>query len=351
MTIETMTHYRRLTIALQGGQADRVPVFLPLTMHGAKELGLDLREYFDRGEYVAEGQFRLQRKFGHDALFVEFYAVAEAIPFGAEPMFFDHGPPNMDTPPLRDWQKIGHLAVPDPLAAPPLRQTLRAIECCAARAKGKLPIVGVALAPFSLPALLMGLEGWLELLLFGPADVRDALLNITSEYCVHWANAQLAAGADAIVMPDAVSSSTIITRREFIAWSLPVLKNTVARIKGPVLLAGVGRLQQIADLLPRTGVRAALITADDDLLRCRAAFGTDVALIGNLNNVAMLGWHFSHARRAARACLRRLGTTAGYILAPQWELPFAVSDEALAGIVAAAESWRSFSADCPETCV
>lgn len=342
MTAEPITPYRRLVTALQGGTPDRVPVFLPITMHGAKELGQTLQDYFAKGEHVAEGQLRLQQKYGYDGLFLTFYAVAEAIPFGAEAIFFDDGPPNLGTPPLRDWQRIPQLAVPDPLDSPPLRETLRAIELCAARVKGTVPIVGLAVPPFSLPALLLGLENWLELLLFGPPTLRDALLRVTAEFCVRWANMQLAAGADAIVLPDAVSSRTIITRQQFIAWALPVLRETIPRIKGPVVLAGVGRVQGIADLLPQTGALAALVTAEDDLLQCKRAFGGHLALIGNLNNIAMVGWDYAEAQREATAALRQAAPGGGYVLAPQWELPFAVADDALAGLVDAAWSWGRY---------
>ena len=349
MNAEPITPYQRLVTALQGGTPDRVPVFLPLTMHGAKELGLGLREYFAKGEHVAEGQLRLQQKFRHDGLFLVFFGVAEAMPFGAEAIFFDDGPPNMGTPPLRDWQRIPHLAVPDPLDSPPLRETLRAIELCAGRVKGTVPISGMAVPPFSLPAMLLGLESWLELLLFGPAALRDALLRVTAEFCVRWANMQLAAGADAIVLPDAVSSGTIITREQFMAWSLPLLCETIQRIEGPVLLAGVGRVQPIADLLPQTGALAALVTAEDDLVRCKTAFGGRLGLIGNVNNVAMLGWDHAEALREARSCLRSAAPGGGYVLAPQWELPYAVPDEALAGLVDAAERWGRYPLPDGET--
>ena len=43
-------------------EPDQVPFFLLLTMHGAKELGLSIKEYFSKAENVAEGQLRMQKK-------------------------------------------------------------------------------------------------------------------------------------------------------------------------------------------------------------------------------------------------------------------------------------------------
>jgi len=35
-------------------------MFLLLTMHGAKELGLSIKEYYSKAENIAEGQIRLR---------------------------------------------------------------------------------------------------------------------------------------------------------------------------------------------------------------------------------------------------------------------------------------------------
>ena len=60
-----MTPLARTLAALTHRQADRPPVFLLFTLHGARALGLSLREYFSRSEHVVEGQLRLRQ---HPAL-------------------------------------------------------------------------------------------------------------------------------------------------------------------------------------------------------------------------------------------------------------------------------------------
>ncbi|MDO9121648.1 MAG: uroporphyrinogen decarboxylase family protein, partial [Anaerolineaceae bacterium] len=64
-----MTSLERVLTTLSFKEPDRVPFFLLLTMHGAKELGLSIQDYFSKSENVVEGQLRLREKYKHDCCF------------------------------------------------------------------------------------------------------------------------------------------------------------------------------------------------------------------------------------------------------------------------------------------
>jgi uroporphyrinogen decarboxylase len=64
-----MTSLERVLTTLGQKEPDRVPYFLLLTMHGAKELNLSIEEYFSKAENVFEGQVRLREKYGHDCYY------------------------------------------------------------------------------------------------------------------------------------------------------------------------------------------------------------------------------------------------------------------------------------------
>ncbi len=59
MSQAEMTSLQRVLTTLGHREPDRVPFFLLVTMHGAKELGLSIKEYFSKAENVVEGQLRL----------------------------------------------------------------------------------------------------------------------------------------------------------------------------------------------------------------------------------------------------------------------------------------------------
>ena len=62
----SMTPMERVLTTLRYAEPDRVPFFLLLTMHGARELQVPLSQYLRVPEMVAEGQLRLREKYGHD---------------------------------------------------------------------------------------------------------------------------------------------------------------------------------------------------------------------------------------------------------------------------------------------
>ena len=55
MTSTTMTSLQRVLTTLGHKEPDRVPLFLLPNPHGAKELGLSIREYFARGKLTVLG--------------------------------------------------------------------------------------------------------------------------------------------------------------------------------------------------------------------------------------------------------------------------------------------------------
>ena len=66
MASAVMNSMQRTLTALSQQEPDRVPLFLLTTLHGAKELGISIKEYYSRAEHVAEGQLRLLSKYKSD---------------------------------------------------------------------------------------------------------------------------------------------------------------------------------------------------------------------------------------------------------------------------------------------
>jgi uroporphyrinogen decarboxylase len=251
--MEPMTPLQRVLAALSFKEPDRVPLFLLLTMHGAKELGLSIEEYFSKPEYVAEGQIRLQKKFGHDCLYLFFYASIEAEAWGGETRFIEDGPPNCSKPIFKHRGQIESAAIPAIEESRGLKNVLRTISLLHQEAGKTLPIIGVVMSPFSLPVMQMGFGPYLELLYEDPA-LFDLLMQKNEEFCVNWANAQIDAGATAIVYFDPVSSSTIIPKNVFLQTGYNIAKRTIARIKGAVALhVASGRCRKIIPELMETG--------------------------------------------------------------------------------------------------
>lgn len=332
-----MTPLERTLAALSFKEADRVPIFLLFTMHGAKLLHMPIRQYLAKAENVAKGQLRLRELFGHDCLYPLGYAAAEAEAFGGETMFFRDGPPNAGRPVIGAPEDIDTLEVPDLPKAKALNEVLRTIAMLRPEAEGKIPIIGVVMSPFSLPVMQMGFPAYLDLM----QEDRERfwrLMEVNQGFCVEWANRQLEAGATAIGYFDPVSSTTIIPRSTYLETGQRVAKATLPRIKGPTvthLASGrsLGLVQDIAD----TGTMGLGVSSLEDIGEVKRHCNGRMAVIGNLNGIEMARWTRKGADAKVKETIVKAAKGGGFILSDNHgEIPFQVPWSVLGWIMDAA---------------
>jgi len=328
--MKTMTSLDRVLTTLSHQEPDRVPMFLLLTMHGAKELGIPIKDYFSNAENVAEGQLRLQKKYRNDCYYLFFYAPLEVEAFGAKVIYSEDGPPNSGQPFIKNIEDIWSLEPPKVRDCQVLHKVLKAIELIKQKSTGDIPIIGVAMSPFSLPVMQLGFDRYLELMHFNK-PLFNHLMDINKAFCLDWANAQLNAGATAICFFDPVSSSSMISPEMYANTGFLVAKETIAGINGPTATHfASGNCLPIADLLPQTGTAIAGVSTMEDIETLKAAFKNKLSILGNLNGIEMRRWKEDETIRKVRDLIRKAGPGGGFILSDNHgEIPFQVSDETL----------------------
>lgn len=338
---EAMTSMQRVVTALAGGTPDRVPVFLPLTMHGAAEVGLPLGQYYSSARAFAAGQAKLSARFGDDMAYSFFYAGIEFQAFGGEVEFYDDGPPNT-LGPLLTLGGVAELRPPVVRESLPLTRVLTATELLAGRLGGRVPILGVVMAPYTLPVLQLGFGEYLLALRADPAAVAR-LVAVNEHFTVEWANAQLAAGATAVAYFDPMASSEVVSHDLFARIGLPSMRRTMAQIHGPclTLMASAQSRSVLPDLFSTPAV-AVNVGADDDLAAFKTEAAGRLAIIGNLNGLAMRRWSAQQAQGAVRAAIWAAAPGGGYVLSDcHGEVPTQVPDDVLLAVVdAVAEHGR-----------
>lgn len=344
-----MTPMQRVLTAIGQKEPDKVPLFLPTTMHGAKELGLSIQNYYARARHVIEGQMRLYAKYRSDCVVPFCYAAMEFEAFGGETVFIGDGPPNSGTPVISQPEDIDRLEPPKLAEAAGLTRVLEIIRGLKERLGDTVPIIGVAISPFSLPVMQMGFERYIELI-YGDEARFSRLMSVNQAFCVEWANAQLAAGATAICYYDPVSSSTIVPREVYLRTGQKVAMATLPRINGPVAThLASGRGLDLADDIAGTGTAAIGVSVQEDLAAWKAAARGRFTLIGNLNGIEMRRWTAEQAEQAVKQAIAKAGRGGGFILADNHgEIPWQVPEAVLLSIRDAADRWGRYPLDWVE---
>ena len=343
MTNTAMSSMQRVLTTLGHQEPDRVPLFLLTTMHGAKELDMSIEQYFSKAEHVAQGQMRLLEKYRGDCLYPFFHASIETEAWGGTTLFSPDGPPLCGDPIITRPADIETLAPPRVADSPALQKVLTAIGQLKQQVGDTVPIIGVAISPFSLPVMQMGFHSYIELM-YEQTTLFDRLMQLNEEFTVAWANAQLEAGATAICYFDPVSSTTSVPKELYLRTGQQVAKRTLARIKGPTathLASGRGLtiLPDIAD----TGTAVVGVSALEDLAELKTAAAARVTLLGNLNGVEMRRWTPQQVELEVKRAIDRAGPGGGFVLADNHgEIPWQVPEAVLLAIRDAVECWGNY---------
>lgn len=338
-----MNAMQRTLATLEHREPDRVPLFLLTTLHGAREVGLSIEEYFSSAENVIEGQMRLLAKYRGDCLYPFYYAALEMEAWGADTIFLPDGPPLCGAPIIRSPLDIDTLQAPEIARSKGLNRVLDTIRELKSRVGETVPIIGVAISPFSLPIMQMGFESYIQLLYEQPGRFAH-LMQVNERFAVAWANAQLAAGATAICYFDPCSSTTNIPRELYLKTGHQVAKRTIAAIKGPTAthLASGRTLPILADIAD-TGTAVVGVSVLEDLAELKAAAMGRVSLLGNLNGIEMRHWTPAMAELEVRRAIAKAGRGGGFILGDNHgEIPWQVSEEVLLSIADAVERWGNY---------
>ena len=343
MAKEKMTSMQRVLTALEHKEPDRVPLFLLLTMHGAKELGLSIQEYFSKAEYVVEGQVRMQKKYGNDCYNGFFYGPAESEAFGGEVLFFDDGPPNSGEPLIHDLADLVKIKVPDIKKVSVLQEVLKTIRLLNEISGGNIPVLGVLVSPFSLPVMQIGFEAYLELI-YNHRQLFWQLMQVNETFAVQWANAQFDAGATAVAYFDPLASPTIIPRDLYLETGWLIAKRTIAKLNGPTAThLASGRTISVIDDLIQTGTGAVGVGSSETLQQVKQACRGKLSVIGNLNGLEMSRWDKEEIHRRVKEAIVGAAPGGGFILADSHgEIPWLVTDEQLTSISEAVREYGNY---------
>jgi uroporphyrinogen decarboxylase len=280
-----MTSKERFYATIQGKYADRRPFAPILCMYGAKLINVALDRYYQDPALYAAGQAAVVEHFSPDVIISPLYYSGEGESFGSQLRYFTHMPPNIKKMAARFPKDYLRLPFPNIDEQPTLkfiRQSLRlTVEKC-----GHNVAIGAILAnPVDLPSLAMGIDGWVETLLF-QTDWLEEIFEKTTRHFVAWGKALVSEGASFLVSSGGFLNSTTVMRSMVETVIAPVLRNAFSQFDVPIVIHdGGGSIASFIDIykdLPNVvGLYAA--ATGDDLQKARQMAGNDKTLIGGLD--------------------------------------------------------------------
>jgi uroporphyrinogen-III decarboxylase len=340
------TGTERLTAAINEGTSDRIPVFCNLFDQGAKELGLPLREYYSNGAYVAEAQLKMREKYGYDNLWSLFYVGREAELLGCGKIIYAvDGPPNVEDFVIKTHDDIRKLEVPDDISShPAFQEPLKCLHLLREEAGGKYPICAYLTASMTLPAILMGMEKWLELLLLGPTDLRDELLTKCSDFFRKEIAVYRTAGADILVYSNPFGSTDMIPMKLFRELSLKWMERDLkpGGTQGVVYYCGGARLNSVIDqVLERTGITTYYLSPMDDISQAKRIIAGRALTAGVINDIKLIDWTPEEIRSEVKRIIGE-GMPGGRFFFGTLLMPYHIPEENIRAMLEAAYEFGSY---------
>jgi uroporphyrinogen decarboxylase len=169
-------------------------------------------------------------------------------------------------------------------------------------------------------------------------------MNINHEFCVEWANAQLKAGATAVIYFDPIASSSNIPKKLYLRTGYEITKRTIEKIKGPTIThTASSNIISIVDLLAKTKTQIIGVSGSDDLRVLKELCHKKLTILGNLNGLEMHHWSTQETEEKVKNIIRTAGPGGGFILSDHHgEIPYQVSDDVLLTISETVHKWGQY---------
>ena len=249
-------------------------------------------------------------------LFSDILTIPDAMGLG---LYFNEGEGPKFERPVRDKAAIDALGVPDPEQE--LRYVMDAVRTIRRELDGRVPLIGFSGSPWTLATYMV--EGGSTKtfarskgMMFDEPELMHALLGKLADSVTGYLNAQIAAGAQAVMVFDTWGGT--LTPRDYRAFSLAYMRRIVDGLtreadgrRVPVILFTKGGGQWLEEMAD-TGCDALGLDWTMEIGAARARVGDRVALQGNLDPCTLYASP-EVIRRSVATILESYGRGSGHV--------------------------------------
>lgn len=332
-----MNSVQRVMGTISGEAVDRTAVGAVLCMYGAKLTGCHLETYYNDPKRYFEGQIAVVEKFEPDFLLSPLCVAHEAKAFGCEIRYFVNNPPNITKRAVSSAKEIKDLQIPSWNVDPGLLYIRESIRLMAKAYHGQIPIGAVWMEPMDMLANALGLETFMELMIFNKSafdDIMDQMI----EFCVGFGNAMLSDGADMLINFGSLLNKASITRALAENVALPILQQTYPRMAGGILLhAGGYKIEPYIDLYAKVpNLLGFVVDSRDSLKNARLCAGDDKVILGNIEGPNLDIWTPDQINKICTRMLTEMAEDKHYILSTSSaDIPYNTSEAQILALMKA----------------
>jgi MtaA/CmuA family methyltransferase len=283
------TPKRRFLSGLFGGRkGDRISVASPTSIVSVElmeKTGVFFPEAHLDPKKMAELAAAGHELLGFDTIMPEFSVQQEAAALGCA---VDWGSPTMmpdaKTHPAKE---VADLQIPENLLEKPsMKIVLEALELLRGDYGNSAGIIGKVMGPWTLSYHLAGVQDFLLWTLVDPEKVRRFLHRL-KEVTIAFAQAQLQAGADAVVVADHATGD-LVSPKTYQDFLLPIHQEINQRIGGPTILHLCGNCSDRLRLFVEARFDAYHFEWQVDSRMAVQVVNHEMTLIGNISNRGVL---------------------------------------------------------------
>lgn len=336
-----MNSRERVLKALAYQKSDRVPVVPFIITFAAKYGGSKFIEYATKSNILAQCQIEVARRFRIDAVYVDSDPIIEIEAMGAKVRYAEDESPSALEPAVKNQKDLVLLKQPNPEEDGRLPIWINAIKILREKVGGEFAVFANVNGPFQAAAQLLGMLETAKCMRRSP-EILLELLDLTTQTISNFMKAEIRAGADAIILGDPMSSSSVISPREFEQFSAPYIRKIVKQAEVPIILHICGDTTRIIDKMVETGARYLELDWSIDMNQVRKKHGNTIGLIGNVNPTLFLTGTPEVVEDNCRRAVESAGLTGAFILGTGCELPKDTPYANLDRMVAAAEKYGNY---------
>ncbi|GMR07315.1 MAG: uroporphyrinogen decarboxylase [Gammaproteobacteria bacterium] len=286
----------RLLKALLREPVDATPVwimrqagrYLPEYRETRKKAGSFLK-LCKTPELACEVTLQPLERFDLDAaiLFSDILTIPDAMGLG---LYFAEGEGPRFENPVRSAADVQKLGVPDPEVD--LGYVMNAVRTIRDALGGRVPLIGFSGSPWTLATYMVEGSGSREFakvkgMMFDRPELMHQLLDVTADAVTAYLNAQIAAGAQAVMIFDTWGG--ILTPRDYREFSLSYMQRIAGKLtrehegrRVPIIMFSKGACQWL-EVMADAGADALGIDWTVDIGMARRRVGERVALQGNMD--------------------------------------------------------------------